>query len=79
MNDWEALIDNTKGILFFRNNSNGDIQFDYPKKLNIKDGTYEDIFFKDWVQQTIVNKDSFPEKQYVWKNIKRDRYRLRDI
>ena len=70
MDEWEPLIDNTKGILFFRNNSNGDIQFDYPKKLNIKDGTYEDIFFKDWVQQTIINKDSFSGKQYVWKNIK---------
>ena len=70
MTNWEPIIDNTKGILYFRDTTNNKIQFDYPKKYNFITGEYEDIFFEDWVKETIINKDSFNEKQYIWKNIK---------
>ena len=34
MSIWEPIIDNTKGILFFQNKINNQIQFDYPKQYN---------------------------------------------
>ena len=69
MNIWDPIIDNTKGILFFQNKINNQIQFDYPKQYNNISGEYEDIFFENWIKEEIVENDSFDEKSYVWKNI----------
>ena len=70
MNKWEPIIDNKKGIIYFRNRINNQIQFDYPKQYNILMGEYEDIFFEDWIQEKVIDENSHEEKHYIWKNIK---------
>ena len=70
MNKWEPVIDNKKGIIYFRNRLNNQIQFDYPKQYNILIGKYEDIFFEDWIQEEVIDNNSLEEKHYIWKNIK---------
>ena len=71
MNEWEPIIDNTKGIIYFKNKINNKIQFDYPKKYNILKEVYEDIFFENWRKEILINNENLLlENQYIWKNIK---------
>ena len=69
MSNWEPVIDNTKGILYFIDKINNKIQFDYPKQYNNITGKYEDIFYKNWIQEEAINDNSFEESQYIWKNL----------
>ena len=71
MNEWEPIVDNNKGIIYFKNKINNKIQFDYPKRYNNLNGIFENIFFENWRKEVISeNNDYLSENQCLWKNIK---------
>ena len=71
MSDWEPMIDNSKGLLYFYNKKTADVQFDYPKKYDPISQTYSDIFFENWVKVEYTKElpTSNIQKEYIWRNI----------